>query len=162
MKTLTTETQTPRGTQRKAGESGIEPPASRLEASHRGRAPNSEPGTRPGGNPEPVASTIRPSIALRPARDSMAEVHGPPLLLTQQEAAHLLGVDHTTVYRYERDGRMPPAVQVPGGRRKWRRADLESWVAMGFPSAREWEARKDQLSAQTPPGARTQRKRGGS
>jgi excisionase family DNA binding protein len=45
-------------------------------------------------------------------------------LLKPREAAALLGVRTTTVARWARDGVLKPAVQTPGGHRRYRRGDV--------------------------------------
>lgn len=46
-------------------------------------------------------------------------------LLTPREVAHLAGVSPMTVTRWARTGRLPVAFNTPGGRRKFRRSDVE-------------------------------------
>jgi predicted DNA-binding transcriptional regulator AlpA len=56
----------------------------------------------------------------------------PEALLTPRDAAQALGLSVRTVERYRADGSGPPFVKLsPGqaGRVRYRRADLESWIA---------------------------------
>lgn len=69
-----------------------------------------------------------------------------PMLLRADEAAKLLGLGTRTLWRHANSGLAPPPVRI-GGSVRFRKAELEAWVAAGCPSlrAREREQRfKDQ------------------
>lgn len=55
-----------------------------------------------------------------------------PVLLTTSEVAELFRVDQSTVRRWIEEGRMA-AVTLPGGRKRYRRTDIEAILA-GNPS----------------------------
>lgn len=50
---------------------------------------------------------------------------GPDELLTASEIAEMARVDPATVLRWAKDGLLPVAVRTPGGRRRFRRSDVE-------------------------------------
>jgi len=60
---------------------------------------------------------------------------GEPLLLSVREVAALLGVSTRTVYRLADDDRMPRGLRI-GGVLRWRRAELDRWIASGCPDCR--------------------------
>ena len=53
-------------------------------------------------------------------------ISAPPLLMSAPEAAEYLGVSRTRLFELQADGTMP-GVKV-GGRRYWRRQDLDAFV----------------------------------
>lgn len=55
------------------------------------------------------------------------------LLLNIEDVARLLKVSVRSVCRLRSAGHLPPAIEVLGSIR-WRRADIEGWVAAGCPS----------------------------
>jgi len=56
------------------------------------------------------------------------------LLLTADEVAQLLGVSTRTLWRLCSAGRCPPPLRI-GGNTRWRRAEVEHWVAEGCPQS---------------------------
>jgi excisionase family DNA binding protein len=58
-----------------------------------------------------------------------------PALLDVRAAAALLGCSPRHVYRLADAGRMPPPVRL-GALVRWRRADLDVWLAEGCPPVR--------------------------
>lgn len=62
-----------------------------------------------------------------------------PLLLGAKEVSELLDVSKSTWDRMVAAGDAPPPIHLSdGGHRRWRRADIEAWIAAGAPKAREW------------------------
>ncbi len=55
-----------------------------------------------------------------------------PLLVDIQQLAVLLGRSVASLERDQAAGRLPAPVRI-GGSKKWRRADIEAWVAAGCP-----------------------------
>lgn len=55
-----------------------------------------------------------------------------PTLLTAQEVADLLRVHVATIQRWARDGAIP-VVPLPGGRMRFRRADIDALISAGLP-----------------------------
>jgi len=49
-------------------------------------------------------------------------------LLSRKELAAALGVSTRTVDRWIREQTGPPATVLPGGRRRWRWGDLQTWL----------------------------------
>ena len=62
-----------------------------------------------------------------PSRPDRAEQYGPPLLLSQDEVAHRLGVSRTTIWRLIRDGELE--VVAIGARSAIVNASLEGFIA---------------------------------
>jgi len=62
-----------------------------------------------------------------------------PLLISDVQAAALAGVSRRTWHRLRAAGKLPPAVKL-GRCLRWRRADIEGWIAAGCPDARTWAA----------------------
>lgn len=61
------------------------------------------------------------------------------LLLRADAAAELLGISKAHFYRMHNAGKVPMPVRL-GGSVRWRRAELESWIAVGMPSRSKWLA----------------------
>jgi len=59
--------------------------------------------------------------------DEVRGVEGEPLL-TPREVAHILGVNPKTVARWAEQGKLP-ALRTLGGRRRFRRADVNDAIA---------------------------------
>jgi excisionase family DNA binding protein len=68
-------------------------------------------------------------------RHAGAEAASAPLLLDVGDVARLLSCSERHVYRLSRSMRMPEPVRL-GALIRWRRADLEKWLAAGCPDAR--------------------------
>ena len=56
----------------------------------------------------------------------------PPLALDARAAAKMFSLSLRTWRRMDSAGRIPPGFKL-GGRKLWRRADLEQWAEWGFP-----------------------------
>lgn len=50
-------------------------------------------------------------------------------LLTTMEAAAYLNVSRRTLSRWLAEGIGPPSIKLPSGARRYRRADLDRWIA---------------------------------
>jgi predicted DNA-binding transcriptional regulator AlpA len=88
---------------------------------------------------EPTANgTVRPADTPAP-ETAPAAAALPPLLVNADIAGPLCGRSSTSWWRDHAAGRVPRPVKL-GGATLWRRLELESWVATGCPSRREWEA----------------------
>ncbi len=61
------------------------------------------------------------------------------LALDAKAAAALFSMGERTWWRLDSAGKVPPGYRV-GGRRLWRRRDLERWAALGFPDRRAFLA----------------------
>lgn len=59
-----------------------------------------------------------------------------PVLLTVDETARLLAVRPRTIWRWLSRSRIPEPVR-PGGSTRWRRTDIEAWIAKGCPSPKD-------------------------
>lgn len=61
------------------------------------------------------------------------------LLLRADESAELLGISKAHFYRMQNAGKVPLPVRL-GGSVRWRKAELESWIAAGMPNRSRWQA----------------------
>lgn len=61
------------------------------------------------------------------------------LLIDIRELAVLLSRSVPALERDQAAGRLPAPVRV-GGSRRWRRAEIEGWVAAGCPDRAGWDA----------------------
>ncbi len=50
-------------------------------------------------------------------------------LLTTTEAADYLRVSRRTLARWLKEGIAPPSIKLPSGGRRYRKADLDRWIA---------------------------------
>jgi excisionase family DNA binding protein len=62
-----------------------------------------------------------------------------PLLLKADEVAGLLSIGRSTLWRLVSAGQVPSPLHV-GRAARWRRGELEAWLAAGAPSADRWAA----------------------
>ncbi|MBX5273307.1 AlpA family phage regulatory protein [Rhizobium sp. NLR17b] len=80
-------------------------------------------------------------------------------LLTRREVEYITGLKRTTLWRYERDGRFPGALRLPGGDLRWLGGVVWAWI-LALPSGQEqartrWEclaARRSRRSGAAGPG----------
>jgi len=63
----------------------------------------------------------------------------PNLLIDIQQLRELLNRSVASLERDQAAGRLPSQIYV-GGSNRWRRAEIEAWVAAGCPIRTEWEA----------------------
>ena len=83
-------------------------------------------------------------MTTRTPRDQEADRTAPdpgPLLVDIHALAALLGRSVASLERDQAARRLPAPVRI-GGSRKWRRAEIEEWVADGCPSQSVWTARR--------------------
>lgn len=57
-------------------------------------------------------------------------------LLTIEELAELLDVSQTQVARMRKRGLIPPPVKINRQVVRWRRSDLDNWIAQGCPRSK--------------------------
>ena len=62
------------------------------------------------------------------------------IAINAKDAASLFGISLRTWRRFDSNGRIPPGYML-GGRKVWRRSDLEEWAAWGFPMRDEFNTR---------------------
>lgn len=65
-----------------------------------------------------------------PAGATLAQ---PALLVTAEDVAGLLDISTRTLWRLVSAGKIVPPLKL-GGSTRWRRADIEAWVASGCPA----------------------------
>jgi predicted DNA-binding transcriptional regulator AlpA len=63
---------------------------------------------------------------------------GPGLLIDIRQLATLLRRSVASLERDQEAGRLPAPVYI-GGSRRWRRAEVEAWVAAGCPDRTAWD-----------------------
>ena len=61
------------------------------------------------------------------------------LLIDAQEVARRLDLSERTVWRLVAAGKLPNPVSIGDKSKRWRAAEIRSWVAAGCPSRSEWE-----------------------
>lgn len=64
-----------------------------------------------------------------------------PLAVDAAGAAQLFSVGLRTWRRWDSSGKCPRGYGI-GGRKLWRRSDLDRWAALGFPDRAAFEARQ--------------------
>lgn len=74
-----------------------------------------------------------------PTPQSTPPVPESSLLLSAVEVAALLGVSRAHVWRMNSSGGLPEPVRL-GKAVRWRRCELEAWVAAGAPSREKWHS----------------------
>ena len=57
------------------------------------------------------------------------------LLLAAGDVAELLAVSRLTIFRWRAAGRLPPPLKI-GRVVRWRRLEIETWLAAGCPTCR--------------------------
>lgn len=60
-----------------------------------------------------------------------------PIVLTASQAGELVGLDGSTIRRNSEAGLFPKPIHI-GSAVRWRRAEIEDWLAAGCPAAAEW------------------------
>ena len=63
----------------------------------------------------------------------------PSRLVRVREVVERTGLARTTIWRFQKEGRFPPAVRVGDRRIAWREEDIAAWIA-GLPDAERYGA----------------------
>jgi predicted DNA-binding transcriptional regulator AlpA len=84
---------------------------------------------------EPILPKQKFSSTLEPPVHSTTVVTAVPLLLDIHTLAALLTRSVASLERDQAAGRLPAPVRI-GRSKKWRRSDIEAWVAAGCPARR--------------------------
>lgn len=63
-----------------------------------------------------------------------------PLLIDAKQVAELLGIGRSLLYEMQSAGRLGPMPIRLGRAVRWRKEEIESWVAEGCPSRTRWLA----------------------
>ena len=61
------------------------------------------------------------------------------ILIDAKEAAALCGMSRTTWYKLVASGKAPSPVKL-GMLARWRRNELDDWIAAGCPARQKWDA----------------------
>jgi excisionase family DNA binding protein len=64
-------------------------------------------------------------------------------LLTAQTVGEMLSLSKRQIFRMKSAGLICPSVRVGRGAIRFRRSDIEKWIAMGCPDRNEFEARRE-------------------
>lgn len=90
-------------------------------------------------DPAPPAEGVTPLVA-----DPLAAAVR-PLTYSRQQLADALGIDTSTLDRWDAAGRIGPRplrISGPRGRKLYSRQEVADWVAVGCPAADEWRVRQ--------------------
>jgi excisionase family DNA binding protein len=60
-------------------------------------------------------------------------LHVEPLLLSIAEVAIMTGISKRNILRMEKTGHIPSSIRVGRGSKRWRKSDIEKWIADGCP-----------------------------
>lgn len=71
----------------------------------------------------------------------------PKLMLTGAELAAALGISERKIESMLAGGRLPAPLRIDRIRR-WRRQEIEAWLAAGMPSQADWQRDRKGLGAQ--------------
>jgi predicted DNA-binding transcriptional regulator AlpA len=82
---------------------------------------------------QPTISAHPPVEASARARPTKFDNLSSREWLSLQQAAHFSGYSESTFCRFVRDGTAPPSVKLKTGPRRFRRADVDSWIVAGGP-----------------------------
>lgn len=63
------------------------------------------------------------------------------VLLSLSELAELLGTSLRTVQRMNATGALPAPIRI-GARPRWRRDEIDAWIAAGCPERTSWNERR--------------------
>lgn len=66
-----------------------------------------------------------------------------PSLISVKKAATLCGISVPSFYRLDAAGKIGPQSITLGGRRLFRLAELEQWIAAGCPDREQWRTRRN-------------------
>jgi predicted DNA-binding transcriptional regulator AlpA len=78
-------------------------------------------------------------------------------LLTRREVVALIGRSPSSIYRDEKRGHFPARRRLPGGAARWRRDEIEQWLASLPTAADADKARTDGATTAAAPAARVAR-----
>ena len=59
------------------------------------------------------------------------------ILISREELEVMLGMSRRSIWKAELKGQMPRGLRIMR-RPRWRRAEIEAWVAAGCPATKEW------------------------
>ena len=57
----------------------------------------------------------------------------PTALIDAAELSRMLSVSKPTIWRMRDDGKLPPAIALTSQCIRWRRSDIDAWLAAGCP-----------------------------
>jgi excisionase family DNA binding protein len=87
-----------------------------------------------------LAELTRSDVAALAASAGESQGSVPPMALSAADVARELGLSLRQVRRMDDAGRLPRPVRI-GRLVRWRRAELEAWLAAGCPLRDEWSWR---------------------
>ena len=59
------------------------------------------------------------------------------VLIDAAELGRMLLVSKPTIWRMREDGKLPPAIALTSQCIRWRRSDIEAWLAAGCPTQQQ-------------------------
>ena len=62
-----------------------------------------------------------------------------PLLLDAKALAVLMSTSSTTIWRWDASGKLPRPLRISRGTTRWRRNEIEQWIALDCPDRRTFE-----------------------
>ena len=74
-----------------------------------------------------------------PSDTPPAAANSAPLLLDAKALARLLSTSCATIWRWDAAGKLPAPLRLSAGTTRWRRGDIEQWIALGCLDRREFE-----------------------
>ena len=77
--------------------------------------------------------------------DAEASDKGTALLWTAAQVADALGVSVRLLYKLQASARLPRPISF-GRAIRWRREELEEWLAAGAPERARWEAMRSRMT----------------
>lgn len=72
------------------------------------------------------------------ARDGASSEQDEPLLIRDEQCAHLAGISRATWWKLDSTGQVPACVKL-GRSTRWRRQEIGAWIKAGCPSREVWE-----------------------
>ncbi len=69
----------------------------------------------------------------------MTMTHTETILIDAKGAATLCGMSRSAWYKLVSSGKAPRSVKL-GALARWRRSELEGWIAAGCPTREKWDA----------------------
>ncbi len=95
----------------------------------------------------PAAGTVVSDALIAAVVAALREHVGPlPQLFDQPDAMRYVGLARSTWFRLRSADELPPPVAIPGTGPRWRRADLDKWLAKLKPARRRSRAAEAELN----------------
>ena len=76
--------------------------------------------------------------------------HVPSVLIDAGELARMLSVSKPTIWRMRNDEKLPPGIALTSQCLRWRRSDVEAWLAAGCPHQQQRPAAANGEASEKP------------